>query len=147
MDGSRTPPLAPEPSVTGVGPRHLLSALQPRRNPGAYAFVSAPAGQMSTMLQPLAVFQEAEGTTWILDAEHAEAAGLEVRFRAAWLTLEVPSGLADVGLTAAVASALAAAGIACNVVAALHHDHLFVPLEAAEAAIAVLEGLQRCASA
>jgi len=46
-----------------------------------------------------------------------------------------------VGLTAAVAGALADAGLSCNVVAATHHDHLFVPEPAAAAALAVLRTL------
>ena len=125
--------------------QQLLRELRPRRNPGVYAFVSAPADRAAPTLQPLAVFREAEGTTWILEAADAAAAGLDIRFRTAWLTLDVQSGLADVGLTAAVAAALANAGIACNVMAALHHDHLFVPIGAADAALAVLERLQRSA--
>lgn len=47
------------------------------------------------------------------------------------------------GLTAAVATALADDGIACNVVAGYHHDHLFVP--AARAADA-MESLVRLAA-
>jgi len=46
-----------------------------------------------------------------------------------------------VGLTAAVAGALAEAGIACNVVAGFHHDHLFVPWERREDALAILSDL------
>jgi hypothetical protein len=122
--------------------QHLLRALAPRRNPGVYAFVSVPAGHDAAALQPLATFREAEGITLIVEASRAEAAGLDLRFRGAWLTLAVTSGLGDVGLTAAVASALADAGIACNVVAAVHHDHLFVPIDAADAALAVLADLQ-----
>jgi len=133
--------------VTADALQRLLRTLQPRRNPGVYAFVRAPDGVGSHTLQPLAVFRESEGTTWIIDAALAESAGLEIRFRAVWLTLDVRSELADVGLTAAVASALATAGIACNVVAALHHDHLFVPLESADDALAVLSALQRSAAA
>src|SRR5262245_6795040 len=115
-------------AVTAAGVQRLLRTLQPRRNPGVYAFVRAPASPAAGSLQPLGVFHEAEGTTWIVETAGAEAAGLEIAFRAAWLTLDVPSGLAEIGLTAAVAAALADAGIACNVVAALHHDHLFVPI-------------------
>lgn len=63
-------------------------------------------------------------------------------FRAAWITLTVHSDLQAVGLTAAVATSLADAGISCNVVAAAHHDHLFVPVESAGLAIAVLQALQ-----
>jgi hypothetical protein len=45
-------------------------------------------------------------------------------------------------LTAAVSRVLAEAGISCNVVAAVHHDHLFVPAEQGAAALALLEGMQ-----
>ena len=58
------------------------------------------------------------------------------------ITLQVHSALDGVGLTAAVAGALAAQGIACNMVAAYHHDHAFVPEAQAEAALAVLLALQ-----
>ena len=121
----------------------LLRTLSPLRQPGAYAFVVAPPECDIAALQPIATFREAEGTTLIVDEARARAAGLTVRYRAAWLTLSVQSDLHDVGLTAAVAAALADAGISCNVVAAVHHDHLFVPLEAADAALAALSALQR----
>src|SRR5262245_11592583 len=134
-------------ATAATGLQQLLRSLRPRRNPGVYAFVSVAPGRVVDALQPLAAFQETEGTTWIVEASHAEAHGLDIRFLAAWLTLDVRSALDDVGLTAAVASALADAGIACNVMAALHHDHLFVPLEAADAALAVLQRLQQSAGA
>ena len=51
--------------------------------------------------------------------------------RFAWITLGVESPLTAVGLTAAVSTALAEAGIACNVVAAMRHDHVFVPFDRA----------------
>ena len=46
-----------------------------------------------------------------------------------------------VGLTARFAGALAAAGVACNVIAGACHDHLFVPPEQAEQALAILATL------
>jgi len=125
----------------------LLRWLEPTRQPGVYAFVIAPSDCDIAALQPIASFREAEGTTLIVDEARALAAGLRVRFRAAWLVLKVASDLNDVGLTAAVAAALADAGIACNVVAAVHHDHLFVPVEAADAALAALRALQANAAA
>ena len=57
------------------------------------------------------------------------------------ITLGVTSSLQAVGLTAAVAGALAAAGIAANVVAAFHHDHVFVPADRAADVMACLAGL------
>ena len=127
--------------------RALLSALQPRRNPGVMAFVAVSADTAITALEPIATFRESEGVTLIVEESRAHAAGLTVLLRVAWLTLDVPSGLDAVGLTAAVATALAAAGIACNVVAAAHHDHLFVPIERADAALATLHALQARAAA
>ena len=124
---------------------HLLRGLQPHRNPGVYAFVTLPDGHDIAPLQPLAVFREAEGATAVVALTRAESAGLPIHLRAAWLTLAVPSALDDVGLTAAVAGALAEAGIACNVIAAVHHDHLFVPVEQADAALATVRALQRAA--
>ena len=52
--------------------------------------------------------------------------------------LTVHSDLAGVGLTAAVAAALADANIPCNIVAAFHHDHVFVPAGQAQQALAAL---------
>lgn len=124
----------------------LLRALNPRREPGVYAFVVAPAGLDVAALQPIATFREREGVTLIVEEGRALAAGLPVQYRAAWVTLSVSSGLQDVGLTAAVATALAHAGISCNVMAAIHHDHLFVPADAADAALDVLAVLQRTAA-
>ena len=57
------------------------------------------------------------------------------------ITLMVHSDLGGVGLTAAVSGALANAGIACNMVAAFHHDHAFVPAARGENAIRVLYAL------
>lgn len=57
------------------------------------------------------------------------------------------SALDAVGLTAAVAHELAGAGVSCNVVAGFHHDHLFVPYEVADRAMALLEGLSRRSAA
>ncbi|HCH64870.1 MAG TPA: acetyltransferase, partial [Deltaproteobacteria bacterium] len=74
-------------------------------------------------------------------------AGLSVLFRAAWITLTVHSDLQAVGLTAAVASALTAVGVSCNVVAGAHHDHLFVPEGMADRAMAALRDLQEASAA
>jgi hypothetical protein len=53
----------------------------------------------------------------------------------------VHSDLAAVGLTAAVSAALAAEGIACNVIAGHLHDHLLVPVDRADDAVSILRGL------
>jgi len=91
----------------------------------------------------LATFREAEGLTVILEEAEALRLGWPLLFRAAWLTLTIHSDLEAVGLTAAFATALAEAGISCNVVAAAYHDHIFVPIESGPAALAVLQTLQQ----
>ena len=48
---------------------------------------------------------------------------------------------AHVAPTAAVASRITEIGIAANVVAGLHHDHLFVPADRSAAALAALRSL------
>jgi hypothetical protein len=73
--------------------------------------------------------------------EDADRLQLRYDFVAGWITLQVHSALAAVGLTAVVSTALADAGISCNVVAGYHHDHLLVPLERVDEALTVLHGL------
>ncbi len=81
-----------------------------------------------------AVIREDEGVTAIVPGERAGAPFARI-------TLTVHSALEGVGLTAAVSGALAGAGIACNVVAGYHHDHLFVPWDRREEALAILKAM------
>lgn len=73
--------------------------------------------------------------------EMADDLGLTYTYVAAWITLTVHSSLEATGLTAAFATALADAGISCNVVAAYFHDHIFVAEADGERTIEVLRGL------
>lgn len=125
--------------------RNLLASLEPVLQSGTWVYAQLPLGSDPGTLQPLACFREAEGWTVIVAEDCATSAGLDVRFRAAWLTLTVPSALDSVGLTAAFATALARAGIACNVMAGVCHDHLFVPVEQGAAALDCLHALQQTA--
>lgn len=120
----------------------LLSALQPELREGTYVFSSVPLDTNLGGLIPLALFREREGLTVIAEESAAREAGLPVLFRAAWITLTVHSDLHAIGLTAAVSHALGQAGISCNVVAGACHDHLFVPVEAAQLAYTTLVNLQ-----
>lgn len=94
-------------------------------------------------LAPVVTVAEEEGTTLVLPQEQADAAGLGHDYVAGRITLRVHSALAAVGLTAAVARELADAGMSCNVVAGFHHDHLFVPYERLDEAVALLADLAR----
>lgn len=120
----------------------LLQNMQPILHDGVYVFVTLAAGAAAVGLEPVATFCEEEGMTMIVEEGLALRAGLTPLLRAAWITLRVHSNLHAVGLTAAVAAALAEAGISCNMVAAAFHDHLFVPVESADAALAALLQLQ-----
>jgi hypothetical protein len=122
----------------------MLASLRPERVSGDYAYCELPAG---TPIPDLAIcsFREPEGTTVILPVAVAAAAGFPVRFEAAWITLGLDSDLGAIGLTAAVSSALADVGIACNVVAALRRDHLFVPSSRGAEAVQVLLNLRQTA--
>jgi len=121
----------------------LLQSMQPTLHPGVYVYASLPADADVSGLAPLGTFHEDEGLTVIVPEETAHRAGLPILFRSAWITLTVHSDLLAVGLTAAVATALAQADISCNMVAGAFHDHLFVPVESGPAALAALIALQQ----
>jgi len=90
----------------------------------------------------LGVLTEDEGTTVIATLNEAERRGWSTDFLAAWLTIEVHSSLEAVGLTAAMSHVLTEQQIPCNVLAGFYHDHLLVPLDHANAAIAALDSLR-----
>lgn len=119
----------------------MVAGMTPELKPGAYVFCAA-GDRDWVALAPLAMFREAEGVSLILERDAAQAAGFPVEAPMALITLNVYSALDGVGLTAAVAAALARAGIACNMVTALNHDHVFVPVERAQEALAALLALQ-----
>lgn len=122
----------------------MLRTLTVSVRPGRYTFVSVPSEPSPPIGDGVeAVIREAEGDTAVVTIERAEAEGWATDFVAAWLTLDVHSALEAVGLTAAFSTALAEASIPCNVLAGFHHDHLLVPADRADDALAVLEGLRR----
>jgi len=106
----------------------LLAGLAPALDETEYAFeVVAEAPPLG---DAFALIREDEGVTII-------------RPGSGWtrITLTVHSSLEAVGLTAAVSRALADAGIPANIVAAFHHDHIFVPWDRRADALAALERL------
>jgi uncharacterized protein len=114
-----------------------VSGLDPVRRPGEFVFVVADDGVGAE-----ATVREDEGMTAVLPRERADELGLEYDYVAAWITLRVDSTLEQVGLTALFSHALADAGISCNVLAGVHHDHLLVPADRAVEAIEVLCALR-----
>jgi hypothetical protein len=126
----------------------LLADMQPELAENRYLFLALPAGSDPQALtaEAFAVVREQEATTLVLRERLARRAGVQGAGPFARITLKVHSSLAAVGLTAAVAQALAAKGIPANVVAGFFHDHVFVPPDRGEEALRILVRLQRDAS-
>ena len=114
----------------------LITGMNPKLNEGEFVFCLVPEANALynsiSRSDVLMEFKEAEGITLILKKEVADrfaSEGLSYEYVAAWITLEIHSALEAVGLTAAVSKTLAAADISANVVAAYHHDHIFVNIK------------------
>ncbi|MGX8011172.1 ACT domain-containing protein [Mesorhizobium sp. ORM8.1] len=130
----------------------LLASMTPHLFPEIYVFATLPSGRtFPDGPEPVMHFSEREGTTLILPEDQAKAAGLAGTFRCRMITLDIHSSLEAVGFLAAITTRLAAAGMGVNPVSAFYHDHLFVPAERAEEAMAILRQLtaesgQRCST-
>jgi hypothetical protein len=117
----------------------LLLEMRPQRRTGRFVFVTVPT--VLEGVESVASVWEPEGLSLVLEQAEADRLGLDYEFVAAMITLGVHSALDAVGLTAAVARALADADMSCNVVAGRFHDHLFVPVERAHEALGLLAAL------
>ena len=117
----------------------LLRTMQPALDAAQYVY--ALVEQLPAGLLPRAVVREDEGPTVVLTRDEADRHGLGYAAVCRRITLGVHSSLEAVGLTAAVSTALAGRGISCNVIAGVHHDHLFVPDDQAEQALEALRKL------
>lgn len=104
----------------------ILKNLNPVLNEGKYVFTKVDSLDHIAFSKILFLFKEKEGITVVLEKRFAEELNLTFSYIASWITLEVHSSLAAVGLTAAFSQALGSANISCNVVAAYLHDHIFV---------------------
>jgi len=132
----------------------LLACLDPVLCPARYAFRSCGKEEASALMaadgndeEPFAFIREEEGWTVILplgqnnpaaEADSVSAAAMKR------ITLNVHSSLEAVGLTAHVSRVLAGRNISANVVAGFYHDHIFVPEDRAEEALAALTTWPSC---
>jgi len=107
----------------------LLAALDPQLHADRYSF--AATSDPTLQDADFAIVRDTAGLTLI----RPDPAGEWAR-----ISLGVHSSLEAVGLTATLSSRLAEAGISANIVAALHHDHLFVPWDRKDEALALLRG-------
>jgi hypothetical protein len=116
----------------------LLKAMRPIHNVGNFVFCSVDTLTSDLLNEAVYIFKEKEGISVIVNKELADDLGLEYSFVASWITLTVHSSLEAVGFTAAFTEALTRHGISCNVVAAYHHDHIFVHRQDTEKALDIL---------
>ena len=120
----------------------LLASMEPVLTDDVWVFATLPPGvAIPHGVTPLMTYGEAEGLTLIARQDEAEATGLPHVFPSRRITLNIHSSLEAVGFLAALLPTLAAAGIGVNPVSAYFHDHLFVPAERADEALALLRGM------
>ena len=115
----------------------MLAGMAPEVSGGPFAFrtITNKDEIEAVLSSAIGMFRESEGVSLILPAKPDDPLAMTR------ITLKVWSSLEGVGLTAGVAVALADAGIPCNLVAAFHHDHVFVPVALADAAVEILQDL------
>jgi hypothetical protein len=121
----------------------LIKGMKPELRDGVFVFCTIAAdAEIPAAINPLLMFREPEGMTLVMRREEAEAAGLSYQFPSRLITLTVHSALEAVGFLARVTARLAEAGISVNAVSAFYHDHLFVPDQRAEEALALLQSMR-----
>ena len=108
--------------------------LIPTLQDGSYKFITTK--ESSVPKDAVAMIRESEGTTLIIPA----AEGEDEVF--AWISLVNETLLTETGITATFSEALADAGIACNVLAGFHHDHILVPYDKRNQAAEIIAALE-----
>ncbi|PRG73486.1 ACT domain-containing protein [Burkholderia multivorans] len=120
----------------------LCATIEPEMVGPIYVYCSLGDFTLPDGLSPQCTFREAEGLTAVVTLQDAERHALPYTFKARLITLTVHSSLEAVGFLAVISAHLAKARIPCNVVAGYYHDHLFVPVDRADEALALLEGIR-----
>lgn len=122
----------------------LLTSMRPVLMQGEFVFCTVPPSiQASLSITPIGQFLEEEGVTLIVRRDDADRWGLAYDYVACMITLTVHSSLGAVGFLAAIATRLAEQGISVNPVSAYYHDHLFVPSDRTDDAMAILNALSQ----
>lgn len=121
---------------------NILARIDVDVRPGTYTLISRRAPDAAADAVAEARIAEAEGITYVVPEAFARAQGEPPGFVASWLTLRVHTALNAVGVTASVSGVLAERGIACNVLAGRYHDHLLVPAERRDDAMAAIRSLR-----
>ena len=108
----------------------LLANLKPQLSPDRYLFEISEKPEFDE--EVFALVREDEGVIAIRTGPSGEWARI---------SLGVHSSLDAVGMTAAFSRILSDAGISANVVAGLHHDHIFVQWDRRQDALKALQRL------
>ncbi|WP_241199390.1 ACT domain-containing protein [Burkholderia multivorans] len=120
----------------------LCATIEPEMAEPVYVYCSFPDFRLPEWISALCTFREIEGLTAVVNLEDAERGALPYTFKARLITLQVHSSLDAVGFLAVVSEHLAKAKIPCNAIAGYYHDHILVPVDRADEAIAVLIGIR-----
>ncbi|TAL93143.1 MAG: ACT domain-containing protein [Paraburkholderia sp.] len=116
----------------------LCATLSPVMADSVYVYCSFPDFVLPIGLPTVCTISEREGLTAVVQREDAQRLSLPYTFDARLITLSVHSSLEAVGFMAVISRKLADAGIPCNVIAGYYHDHILVPVERADNAMASL---------
>lgn len=116
----------------------LCATLSPVMAEPVYVYCSFPDFIVPIGLPTLCTVREREGLTAVVERNDAQRLHLPYTFDARLITLSVHSSLDAVGFMAVISRKLADAGISCNVIAGYYHDHVLVPAERADDAVAAL---------
>ena len=122
----------------------LLTSMEPELQPGEYVFATVPRNDFKDVQDAAwGWFCEPEGITLILEKNAALASGVDFAFPSRMITLTVHSSLEAVGFLAVITEKLASAGISVNAISAYYHDHLFISVEKAAQAMAILRQIMQ----
>lgn len=122
---------------------NLIKQLSPKLDPVSYVYctvANAHYGELEK-LKPIVSIAELEGLTLVVPLEQAKSENLDYYRVFRRITLEGHSSLEALGLTSVVTSLLAERGITTNVIAGFYHDHIFVPNDRTDEAMAALKEL------
>jgi uncharacterized protein len=124
-----------------VGEQDLLklcAALEPIMAPAVYVYCSFADFNLPEGISALCTIHEREGLTAIVERADARRLHLAYTYDARLITLSVHSSLSAIGFIKVISGKLADAGIPCNVIAGYYHDHILVPVDRADEAMARL---------